>query len=539
MARLKNKALTLASSHIITSCATLAATLLFVGLGSQLLPMAATGSSLPYSSGVLRVAFILNIAIILFGWRRAKDLREALDAYETAESTAHRNANTDPITGLWNRRELMRLIAEAVEARKTGVLLLLDLDHFKRVNDLHGHFVGDELLRSVAERLTAVAPPNSCCARIGGDEFALLMVEVSESQAQAVAQSVLEGLEIPLCVDNVQAHASGSIGLAPIQRCSSGELLMRHADVALYGAKRTRRNCFAWFDAKTERELTHRLRQEEDFRRALENGEFVPFFQPLIDLETREVVGFEALARWNSKRGLLEAEEFIEVAERTGLIGPLTFSILEQSLCEARNWPTRLKLAINISPVQFRDLRLAEQMAKLLTQTGFPAGRLEIEITEGSLLEDRDQVVATITSLKNLGMSISLDDFGTGYASLAQVRTLPIDRIKIDKSFINTMVKSDQTAAIVGTIASLGHSLQVPLTAEGVESEQIREALKEIGCSEAQGWLFGRAVSADAVRAFLSRKKEPSGLSEPGDLPSSKSETRPPLRASGGRGLKW
>jgi len=539
VARLKSKAVKLASSHIITTCATLAAILLFVGLGSQVLPIAATGGSLPYSSGVLRVAFILNIAIILFGWRRAKDLRQALDAYDAAESTAHRNANTDSITGLWNRRELMRVVAEAVEARQSGVLLLLDLDHFKRINDLHGHFVGDELLRSVAERLTSIAPPDSCCARIGGDEFAVLMVNVSESQAQAAAEAVLESLKTPLSVDNVQAHASGSIGLAPLQRCSSGELLMRHADVALYGAKRAGRNCFAWFDAKTERELAHRLRQEEDFRRALENGEFVPFFQPLIDLETREVVGFEALARWNSSRGLLEAEEFIEVAERTGLIGPLTFSILEQSLQEARNWPTRLKLAINISPVQFRDLRLAEQIAKLLTQTGFPAGRLEIEITEGSLLEDRDQVIATITSLKNLGMSISLDDFGTGYASLAQVRTLPVDRIKIDKSFINTMVKSDQTAAIVGTIASLGHSLQVPLTAEGVESEQIREALKEVGCSEAQGWLFGRAVSADAVRVFLSRNKSPDFSNSLGRHPSAAEDSRPAAKKVGRRNSKW
>jgi len=539
VARLKNKAVTLASSHVITSCATLAAMLLFVGLGSQLLPTAAAGRSLPYSSGVLRVAFILNIAIILFGWRRARDLREALDAYETAESTAHRNANTDSITGLWNRRELMRLIGEAVEERKSGVLLLLDLDHFKRVNDLHGHFVGDELLRSVAERLTGIAPPDSCCARIGGDEFALLMVNVSEGEAQAVAESVLEGLKTPLDVDNVQAHASGSIGLAPIQRCSSGELLMRHADVALYGAKRAGRNCLAWFDAKTERELAQRLREEEELRRALENGEFVPFFQPLIDLETRDVVGFEALARWNSPRGLVEAEEFIEIAERTGLIGPLTFSILEQSLQEARHWPTGLKLAINISPAQFRDLRLAEQIAKLLTQSGFPAGRLEIEITEGSLLEDRDQVIATITSLKNLGMSISLDDFGTGYASLAQVRTLPIDRIKIDKSFINTMVKSDQTAAIVGTIASLGHSLQVPLTAEGVESEQIREALKEVGCSEAQGWLFGRAVSADAVRAFLSRNRSADAPGSPGRESSSVEDSRPAAKSVGRRNSKW
>jgi EAL domain-containing protein (putative c-di-GMP-specific phosphodiesterase class I) len=233
----------------------------------------------------------------------------------------------------------------------------------------------------------------------------------------------------------------------------------------------------------------------------------VPFFQPLIDLSTRDLVGFEALARWRSpSRGFLEAEAFIETAERTGLIGPLTMSVMEQALKEARDWPANLKIAVNISPVQFRDRTLAEQIMKVLASTGFPAHRLEVEITEGSLLEDRDQVLTIVQSLKNVGVSISLDDFGTGYASLAQVSNLPIDRIKIDKSFISTMVKSEQTAAIVNTIASLGHTLSVPITAEGVESEQVRSELQKYGCSEAQGWLFGRAVSADTVRTFLDMK---------------------------------
>ena len=181
-------------------------------------------------------------------------------------------------------------------------------------------------------------------------------------------------------------------------------------------------------------------------------------------------------------------------------------TIIEQALIEARNWPQHLKLAVNVSPVQLRDRTLAEQILKLLAQTGFPAKRLEIEITENALIEDSEQVLATIHSLKNVGISISLDDFGTGYASLAQVNSLPFDRIKIDKSFISTIVKSEQTAAIVNTIASLGHTLSVPITAEGVESEQMRGELKKIGCSEAQGWLFGRAVSAETVRTFLSMK---------------------------------
>jgi EAL domain-containing protein (putative c-di-GMP-specific phosphodiesterase class I) len=205
---------------------------------------------------------------------------------------------------------------------------------------------------------------------------------------------------------------------------------------------------------------------------------------------------------------LLEADSFIEAAERTGLVGPLTLSVVEQALKEARGWPAHLKLAVNVSPVQFRDATLAEQILKLLSESGFPPSRLEIEITEGALLEDRDQVLTIIRSLKNVGVSISLDDFGTGYASLAQVNRLPLDRIKIDKSFITTIVKSDQTAAIVNTIAGLGHNLDVPITAEGVESEQIRMALANFGCSEAQGWLFGRAISADAVRAFLSMSSD-------------------------------
>ena len=264
------------------------------------------------------------------------------------------------------------------------------------------------------------------------------------------------------------------------------------------------RNAFAWFDEELELELSDRLKLEENIRLGIRKGDFVPFFQPLIDLSTQEIAGFEALARWRSADGsMLDAENFIEAAERTGLVGPLTLNVIEQAMNEARDWPAHLKLAVNISPVQFRDPTLAEQILKLLSSTGFPANRLEIEITEGSLLEDREQVLTIIESLKNVGVRISLDDFGTGYASLSQVNSLPLDRIKIDKSFITTIVKSQRTAEIVNTIAGLGHTLDVPISAEGVESEQIRVALERYGCTEAQGWLFGRAVSGDAVRTFL------------------------------------
>ncbi|MEO6581799.1 MAG: EAL domain-containing protein [Sphingomicrobium sp.] len=502
--RSASKAVRLAGSHLITTCATMAAILLFVGLGSQILPRAIAGVALPESGGSLRLAFILNIAIILFGWRRSKDLRNALDAHEQAERAAHRNANTDHTTGLANRRELLRTLAEMRESGRSGALLLLDLDHFKRVNDLHGHSVGDQLLSAVAEVLGETAPAGSCCARIGGDEFAILLESDGRAAAEELAQKILFKLSTPFRIGNIQAQISSSIGLAVVDRAGSEETILRKADVGLYAAKAAGRNCLAWFDSKMERELTTRLKLEEDIRRGVEAGEFVPFFQPLIDLASKELVGFEALARWRSRNGdLLEPETFIEAAERTGLIGPLSMSVMEQALTDARNWPGHLKIAVNVSPIQFRDPTLASQIVKVLASTGFPASRLEIEITEGSLLEDRAQVSTILKSLKNLGISISLDDFGTGYASLSQLHTLPVDRIKIDKSFINTLVKSERTSAIVQTIASMGHKLNVPITAEGVESEQMRSELAKLGCTEAQGWLFGRAVSADTVRSFL------------------------------------
>jgi len=516
--RVTSKAARLAASHVITSCATLAAILMFVGIGSQIVPAAIAGIQLPESSASLKTAFILNIAIILFGWRRSKDLRDALNAHECAEREAHRNANTDPTTGLANRRELLRSLDEKLEARSRGILLLLDLDHFKRVNDLHGHSTGDQLLCAIAEVVKQSAPPGSCCARIGGDEFAILLDNADAATAEAFAQGLVARLSTPFHIGNIHAHVSASIGLAAIERADTDGATLGRCDVALYAAKRAGRNCFAWFNQELEAELSDRLKLEEDIRGGIDSGEFVPFFQPLIDLSTRELVGFEALARWRSpSRGLLEPVAFMETAETTGLIGPLTISIMEQALEEARSWPAHLKIAVNVSPVQFRDRTLAQQVLKVLAATGFPANRFEIEITEASLLEDRDQVTTIIHSLQNVGVSICLQDFGTGYASLAQLHTLPVDRIKIDKSFINTMVKSGRTDAIVDTIAALGHKLNVPITAEGVESEMIRGEIARLGCSEAQGWLFGRAVSAATVNTFLQMNGEAGEGTAPGE----------------------
>ncbi len=503
MAYRRNKTVKLASSHLITTCATLAALFLFVALGSQVIPSALFADQMTDTSG-LQVALLLNIAIIIFGWRRSKDLKDALEAHEHAERAAHDAAYSDFTTGLANRRQLMRVLDDALESRAAATVALLDLDDFKKVNDLHGHVAGDELLAAIAGILTDIAPEGSCCARTGGDEFAILLPFADKARAEAVATAIVERLGVPIRVDTGEVRATASIGLAELGRKMTPVDVLRRSDVAMYAAKRDGRNRFAWFDSQLEHDLKDRAELEAAIRSGIERGEFVPYFQPLISLLTGQLVGFEVLARWNSpKHGLLEPKQFISLAEENGTIGPLSLSVMEQALTEARDWPQDIKLAVNVSPTQFRDPELAHRIAQILTRTGFPAKRVELEITEGSLFEDPTMVATTVASLKNLGMTISLDDFGTGYASLAQLKTLPFDRIKIDQTFINALGDDQKSAAIVGTIAALGQTLSVPVTAEGVETEGVRGKLSGLGCSEAQGWLFGRAISARAVREFL------------------------------------
>jgi diguanylate cyclase (GGDEF)-like protein len=507
----------LAGSYFIATCATLAAILMFVGIGSQVVPAAFAGVPAPPAIETLKIAFLLNIAIILLGWGRAKDLRQAIDAWEAAERAAHLNANIDHATGLANRREFIRCLEEAIDRGTPGAVLIIDLDHFKRVNDLHGHAAGDDLLKQAAAIFTRSAPADACCARIGGDEFTILLPDTDVSGAEAVATRLLAAFIEPVQIERATLRVTASIGIAAFAGPSEQSIVLRQSDVALYAAKKAGRNCFAWFNEKLGMELAEQLALDEDIRVGIERGEFVPFFQPLIDLKTRQLTGFEALARWRSpSRGLVEPDSFIAHSERTGLIAPLTMAVMKQALMEAKTWPAHLKLAVNISPVQFRDPALAQEIVRLITSTGFPARRLELEITETALLEDRERALATINSLKALGISISLDDFGTGYASLAQLDSLPVDRIKIDRSFISRFVKSDRTAAIVDAIAALGHKLKVPLTAEGVESEQMRMDLVPLGCTEAQGWLYGRAVSAETVHTFLQMGVEPSAAVVPG-----------------------
>jgi EAL domain-containing protein (putative c-di-GMP-specific phosphodiesterase class I) len=254
-----------------------------------------------------------------------------------------------------------------------------------------------------------------------------------------------------------------------------------------------------------ESQLEERLALEQEIREGIESGQFIPYYQPQIGLPSGDLSGFEVLARWQSpKRGLVEPSGFIEVAEASGLIAPLSLRVMRDALSEAAAWPDHLQVAVNISPVQFRDPLLAERIQAVLVETSFPPHRLELEVTESSIFEDQQQALETVHKIKGLGIRLSLDDFGTGYASLTQLRALPFDRIKIDKSFVANLLTDQQSSAIVSTITSLGRALDLPITAEGVECRQVHEMIEALGCSSAQGWLFGRAMAGSDVQAMLS-----------------------------------
>ena len=459
-------------------------------------------------------ALLLNIALILLVWRRTTALSDEVDVYRQAEVRAQHLAMTDPLTNLFNRRAVKEKTSElSLRASRRGksiAFLMVDLDGFKKINDLYGHDSGDSLLREVADRMRDVAPPSSIISRLGGDEFGLCLVFEPEypETVDRIAEDLIETLARPVRIADAEQTITASIGIArPEFDCNSIDMLIRRADIALYAAKKNGRNGFAWFENGMEIELRTRNSLEADLRAAIPNDEFVPYFEQQIDLVTGELVGFEMLARWVSPvRGLIPPDEFIPVAEETGMIGDLSMSIIRKAMMEAKSWDPKLTISVNISPVQLKDPWLAQKIVKLLIETGFPANRLEVEITESSLFKNLSLAQSIVGSLKNQGIQIALDDFGTGYSSLAHLRALPFDRIKIDRSFVSSMEDNAESAAIVSAIAGLGASLAVPITAEGIEYEGIIEKLRDLGCSKGQGWHYGQPHSIEQVRKILADK---------------------------------
>ncbi|MEG3085884.1 putative bifunctional diguanylate cyclase/phosphodiesterase [Sphingomonas sp. PB4P5] len=506
-----------ARRDLFTGAITVAAILLFVGTGSAALSAAlrsyVSGGAGPEHS--LVIALLLNVALILFGWRRHRDLAAEVDVRTAAEERAQLLASKDPLTGFLNRRCLAEEgAAMFVRAQKRGkamAMIMLDLDHFKTINDMHGHATGDALLQLVAEEIAAAMPAIALTARFGGDEFAcgFLFEPDHPDTVERIAERLISRFAQPLHVGGLQLHVSASIGVARSDfDCASIDALMRAADIAMYAAKNSGRNRYAWFDRSMERDLQARNALESGLRAAIPNQEIVPYFEQQIDLGTGRLIGFEVLARWeHPKQGLIAPDKFIHIAEEIGLIGDLSLAIMRQAFLAARDWNAGLSLSVNISPWQLKDAWLAQKIIKVLTETGFPASRLEIEITESALFDNLALAQSIVGSLKNQGIAIALDDFGTGYSSLAHLRALPFDRIKIDKSFIMSINDNVESAAIVGAITGLGDSLNLPITAEGVESVAIETRLKELGCARGQGYLYGQPLSASNVRRLLAEKR--------------------------------
>jgi len=512
---------------LLAGAISVAAILLFVGTGSSVL-----SKSLRYyfqggepADRTLVIALLLNVALILFGWRRHAALSQEVMIRTAAEERAHQLASRDPLTGFLNRRSLAEegaaMFVRAARRRKAMVLMMLDLDHFKTINDMHGHAVGDALLRSVAAEIAQAMPPIALQARLGGDEFAcgFLFDPSQPDTVERIAEKLVARLAQPFDADGLRLHISCSLGIARSDfGCPSIDALMRSADIAMYAAKKAGRGRFAWFDQSMERELQVRNELENGLRNAIPRQEIVPYFEQQIDLSTGRLHGFEVLARWeHPTRGLISPDQFIPIAEETGMIGELSLSIMRQAFTAARDWDTSLTLSVNISPWQLRDAWLAQKIIKVLTETGFPANRLEIEITESSLFDNLALAQSIVGSLKNQGVRLSLDDFGTGFSSLAHLRALPFDRIKIDKSFVMSLNDSPDSAAIVKAIVSLGESLNLPVTAEGIEDANIEERLRALGCSKAQGWYYGRPLSVTGARRLLAERRllvQPAGLGD-------------------------
>jgi diguanylate cyclase (GGDEF)-like protein len=463
------------------------------------------------SASAIFTVLLVNTALALFGWFRFRDLKREVGRRRIAEGQAYELATCDPLTGMLNRRALSEAAAKMLESTQRDAVsmavLMIDLDHFKSVNDVHGHLAGDLLLRAAAEAIRGRLPANAIAARLGGDEFACAFPfdPGHPGLVESVAAAIITRLSQPFDVNGSHAVVGASMGIAHTDAdCRSIDALMRRSDIALYAAKRAGRNRLMWFDESMERELSVRNGIERGLRIGVPKGEVVPYFEPQVNLGTGAIIGFEMLARWDHPdHGIVEPDLFIAIAEESGLIGELSMRAMRAAMEEAREWDASLHLAANISPAQMRDPWLAQKIVKLLMETRFPPERFEIEITEASLFENIGLAQSIIGSLKNQGVRVALDDFGTGYSSLTHLRALPLDRIKIDRRFVTAMDDDRESAAIVATINNLAGFLNIAVMAEGVETAAIRAGLQDMGCREGQGWLFGRPMPARQTRSLL------------------------------------
>jgi diguanylate cyclase (GGDEF)-like protein len=430
-----------------------------------------------------------------------------------AELGMRRLAHSDSLTGLANRLELAEQIdraAHELRPKSSGIaLMLLDLDGFKAVNDSFGHALGDELLSMVALRLGASLRPNDIAARLGGDEFAVLLQGVTRAQANAAAERVLTSLCAPFALSRSTVAVTASIGLVHAEDVRGSEDLMRDADVAMYRAKADGKNQIVGFEPEMQAQVLRRLSLENELRRSVEDGDFLLHYQPLVDLDSLEVVGVEALVRWlHPVRGLLPPAEFIDIVEDTGLIVPLGRWVMEQAtrdIATLRGKNGRQPwVSVNLSPRQLHDPSLIVAATNALAAADLPAEALVIEITENLLLHDAELARTRLSALRSIGVKVAVDDFGTGYSSLAYLDRYPVDILKIDRSFVEPLGGSRKSAALVRSVIDLANALELDTIAEGIETEQQLTTLRSLGCRHAQGFYFSQPVPISWIEALLS-----------------------------------
>lgn len=428
------------------------------------------------------------------------DITDERAASEQIQHLAHH----DPLTGLPNRilfrQRLEETLASPSPRRACTAVMCLDMDNFKIVNDALGHAVGDALLRALVTRLRPELREFDIIARLGGDEFAVVLPGLRDAQAASLsAQRLIDAVRAPFLVDGHTVSVGLSIGIAvaPADHDTS-EQLLRQADMALYEAKRNGRSRYEYFRPDMDETARKRRSIEMDLREAIAGQQLELYYQPITDMSHSTVTGYEALLRWqHPTQGLIMPMDFIPIAEETGLIHDVGALALHQACREAMNWAEHQTVAVNLSPIQFKSDQLVQTVRSALAESGLPPNRLELEITESVLLDETPGNLHILQSLKALGVRIALDDFGTGYSSLSYLRSFPFDKIKIDRSFIHDMQESRESLAIIRAITGMSRSLDIQITAEGVETAEQYARLREEGCSHFQGYLFGRPVPAE------------------------------------------
>ena len=456
--------------------------------------------------------FCLGIAAMVFSIRRVVDLRREVAERRKAEAEAYQLARLDVLTGLPNRRWFVENFEEWAQQRPEGeacALFVLDLDNFKPINDVYGHRLGDEVLKAVARRLTRLAD-GGAVARLGGDEFGVIICYPRNSDApERLARQIVHEIAKPIPLAALSLQVGASVGIAISVPGVTGNQTMaqrdgppvqtalRQADMAMYWAKAEGRGRYCFFDRTMDEKLQQRVELEGEIKGAIAAGQIVPYYQPVVDLETSKTVGFEVLARWeHPTRGVLLPDLFIPIAEDTGTIAEMTDHLLGRAISDAKQWAPHIFISINVSPRQISDPGLAPKILGLLGNLSFPPHRLMIEITENSVVQNLDNAKLALQSLRNVGVRVALDDFGTGYSGLYHLRALELDAIKIDRSFVTKMLDKPDESKIVKAIISLSRSLGLHTTAEGIETVEVLDRLAQFGCDTGQGDLFGMAESA-------------------------------------------